>query len=361
MTQAKKYIQNLAPYQPGLPIELVAQKYGLDENKIIKLASNENPHGPSPLALKALQKAADSLHRYPDTHTLTQAIAEHYDIAPESIIIGNGSNDVLDLVARVYLGEGDESIMSEYAFAVYKIAAQSAGGTSVTVPADGYAHDLSAIKNAITDYTKIIWIANPNNPTGTFIPYSELLEFLQEIPENIMVVLDEAYFEYLTPEEQTDSIKWPLKYPNVIVVRTFSKIYGLAGLRIGYGVASPDTAELLNRVRLPFTNNNASLAAAKAALNDTLFTEMSRLENTKERSNVLRELQKMGLECLPSHGNFVTVKIPNTDEVNTALLEKGIIVRPLKAYGMSDWLRISVGLHVENQKFLGALRSILKG
>lgn len=357
--QAKPYICDLAPYQPGMSTDLIARTYDLNPEDIVKLASNENPLGPSPLALRALHDAAQHSHRYPEQFSLTQALAAHLDVTPDALVIGNGSNDILDLIARTYLGEGDEALTSQYAFAMYDIAIRSAGAHNVVVSAKNYEHDLSAMHTAITSKTKIIWIANPNNPTGTFLPYSKVKEFLHAIPPEILVVLDEAYYEYLPETAASKTTDWLQEHHNLILVRTFSKIYGLAGLRVGYAIAAPAVANMLNRVRLPFTSNGPAVAAATAALSDVPFLEKSYALNKQGCEQLLQGLNKFGLTCLPAYGNFVTVHLKNASRIHKELLARGIIVRPLHGYNMQDWLRISVGLESENDRFLHALEQIL--
>ncbi|HEU4914461.1 MAG TPA: histidinol-phosphate transaminase [Candidatus Saccharimonadales bacterium] len=359
MQTANQFICDLQPYQPGLPIEQVAREYGIAPEKIIKLASNENPLGPSPKAQAAAEAALKEAHRYPEQHALRAALAAKFDLDTRWLVIGNGSNDIIDLIARTYLDAGDESIVSQYAFAMYQNAIQSVGAATVTVPAKEYGHDLDAMLAAITPRTKVVWIANPNNPTGTYVPYNQVKAFLDAVPQEVMVVLDEAYYEYLSPDDQEDSLHWPIGYPNLIVLRTFSKIYGLAGLRVGYGVASAEVADLLNRVRLPFNVTSTSVAAAMAALDDDDFVKRSYELNLEGRKRLLDSLEILGLECLPAYGNFVTCNAGDAGAVHQALLQQGIIARPLKPYGLDDWLRVSVGLPAENERFLAVLEQVL--
>lgn len=353
--QPQQYICDLSPYQPGMPIEQVVRERGLDPAMVVKLASNENPLGMSPKAKSALMQAIPDAHRYPEQHGLIQKLADRLTIEPAMIVLGNGSNDVLDLIARTYLNDGDEAISSQYAFAIYQIATQSCGATNVVVPSKNYGHDLGAMLRAVTPKTRVIWIANPNNPTGTFIPYGEIKEFLDQVPKGVIVVLDEAYYEYLSPEDRVDSLRWLADYPNLIITRTFSKIYGLAGLRIGYGGMSTEIASLLNRVRQPFNVNVLALAAATAALDDTGFIAESARVNTAGRIELLEGLTKLDCECLPAYGNFVTFQVKDAAKVNEALLNQGVIVRPLGGYGMPDWLRVTIGTAAENERFLQAL------
>ena len=358
--QAQSYICDLAPYQPGLPIELVAREYGLDPAKIIKLASNENPLGMSPKARMAVQRALRGSYRYPDQYQLLQALAARLGVAPNQIVLGNGSNDVLDLAARTFLNDGCQAISSQYAFAVYQIATRSAGAENVVVPALNYGHDLDAMLAAITPTTRVIWLANPNNPTGTFIPYGQIERFLGDVPEQVLVVLDEAYYEYLGTADVVDSVQWLERYPNLLITRTFSKIYGLAGLRVGYGIAAPQVAGFLNRVRQPFNAGVLGLAGARAALEDEDFVGRSKKVNAEGRKQLQTGLRVTGLEQLPAFGNFITFRSTEAAGLNQKLLRAGIIVRPLAGYGMSDWLRVTIGTKEQNSKFLTALASAHK-
>lgn len=355
---AQSYVSGLTPYQPGTPIELVVRQYGLRPENIVKLASNENPLGMSPKAREAVEVALEGAHRYPDQYELTQKLAKKLNVEPACVVLGNGSNDVLDMVARTFLNDGAEAVSSQHAFAVYPIATQSAGAKNVIVPAKDYSHDLDAMLAAVTPATKVIWIANPNNPTGTFIPYPEIKEFLGKVPPRIVVVLDEAYCEYLDDTERGDTVSWLGEHCNLVITRTFSKIYGLAGLRIGYGIASPEVAELLNRVRQPFNVSVPALAAAVAALDDQNFVEASRETNSKGRLQLLSCLEELDIDCMPAYGNFVTFKVANAAEANEGLLKQGIIVRPLAGYGLADWLRVTVGTQHENTRFLDAIQQV---
>lgn len=351
--------RELQPYQPGMTIDELARKYQLDPQDIVKLASNENPLGPSPLALEAFSLAALQTHRYPDQHQLIAAIAKHLDLAPNMIVLGNGSNDVLDLIARVFLRPGISAVSAQYAFPIYTLLTQLAGAENIVVQAQEYTHHFAAIKQAITSTTRVVWIANPNNPTGSFASYGEVKEFLASVPGNIIVVLDEAYYEYLDDSDRIDTTQWLKEFPNLILTRTFSKIYGLAGLRIGYGLASPEIIEVLNRVRQPFNVSLVGLAAAEAALGDAEFVEKSRSLNHEGREYITNELKKLGLNPLPSWGNFVAVQIPEAASVHEKLLSRGIITRPLAPSGLADFLRISVGTAGENSRLVAELQKIL--
>lgn len=360
------HVRAIAPYVGGKPISEVAREFGLDESKIVKLASNENPLGMPESAKKAMAKAAEDLGRYPDSNgfDLKNALAKKLNVPFEWITLGNGSNDILELTARAVAQEGDEVVFSKHAFAVYPLATQAVGGKAVEVPATkDYGHDLPAMLKAITPKTRLVFVANPNNPTGTFLPAKEIETFLEQVPSNVVVVIDEAYNEFLTPEQQYDAIAWVRKYPNVIVSRSFSKAYGLAGLRIGYGVAQNNITDLLNRIRQPFNVNSLAQAAAIAALADVEFLKKCYELNRAGYAQLTAAFEQMGLRYLPSSGNFVLVKVGDDvnagAKVNLELLKAGVIVRPVRNYGLPEWLRISIGLPEENQAFIEALKKIL--
>ena len=353
--QSLPYIRSISPYQPGKPITQLARDLGLPVDRIVKLASNENPLGMSPKAQAAVGVAIAGLSRYPDDFALKQALAERSGLGMERIVLGNGSNDVLDLVARVFLAPGRSAIFAQYAFAVYPLATISTGGEPIAVAASDYGHDLEAMLAAIRPNTRLIWIANPNNPTGTFLPYAQLKTFLQAVPSNIVVVLDEAYNEYLPPAERVDTTAWLARHGNLVITRTFSKIYGLAGLRIGYALCSAEIADLMNRVRQPFNCNNLALAAAVAALDDHEFVARSYALNRAGMEQIISGLKRLACRHIPSHGNFLTFYVPEAAAVNQKLLSNGVIVRPIAAYGMPDWLRVTIGTESENSRFLEAL------
>ncbi|AEK63577.1 histidinol-phosphate transaminase [Collimonas fungivorans] len=360
-----EYVRAIAPYQGGKPIAEVAREFGLDEAKIIKLASNENPLGMPESAKVAMQKAVADIGRYPDANgfDLKAAITAKYDVPSEWITLGNGSNDILELATHAFVQAGQAAMYAEYSFVVYALATQAVGARAIVVKAKDYGHDLDAMAAAITDDTKLIFIANPNNPTGSFIPAAELEAFLARVPPQIVVVLDEAYNEYLPPELQYESISWVRKYPNLLVSRTMSKAYGLAGLRIGFGIAQPVITDLLNRIRQPFNVNSLAQAAAVAALNDTAFLQRSAQLNRDGYRQLTQTFDELGLEYVPSFGNFVMVKV-GADEaagarVNLALLKQGIIVRPVANYGLPQWLRVTIGLPDENAAFIDALKKLL--
>lgn len=360
---APGYIRAIAPYQPGKPTSELARELGLEESTIVKLASNENPLGVSPKAARAIRAVLDGLARYPDGNgfELKQALVRRLGVAMDSIVLGNGSNDVLELAARSFLTPGLSALYSQHAFAVYPLAVQAMGAQGIAVPALEYGHDLAAISRAVRPDTRIVFIANPNNPTGTYVPGAELEAFIAGLPQHVLVVLDEAYNEYLEPQFRYDSISWLKKYPNLLITRTFSKVYGLAGLRVGYALAAPGVADLMNRVRQPFNVNSLSLAAAAAALDDEAFMRESYELNRRGMQQIVAGLQRQGLAHIPSYGNFVTFRLPDAAAVFRKLLKAGIIVRPIANYGMPDHLRVSIGLESENARFLDALQRALAG
>jgi histidinol-phosphate aminotransferase len=357
---ANRDILTLQPYQAGKPIEELQRELGVSD--VIKLASNENPRGPGPAVHAAMVRAAATLSRYPDGsgYRLKHALAKHLGVDAQRISLGNGSNDVLELVARVALSPGCEGIVSAHAFVVYPLAVIAHGGTLVTVPAQNWTHDLGAMADAVTKATRIIFVANPNNPTGTWVGRRELTAFLDRIPEHVVTVLDEAYFEYLQHPEYPNGIELQSRYPNLVVTRTFSKIYGLAGMRVGYCVSHPDIADLLNRVRQPFNVSSLALECAEAALGDQEFVRRSREINDEGMEQLRRGLDQLGVPYIPSGGNFLCVDLrrpaaPTYD----ALLRLGVIVRPIAGYGMPNHLRVTVGLHEENARFLDALARVI--
>ena len=359
--QSPSYVRAIAPYQPGKPISELAREMGLDEKKIVKLASNENPLGVSPKARAAIKKELAQLGRYPDGNAfeLKAALARRYGVPEECIVVGNGSNDLLEMAAGVFLSPGRAAVYSQHAFAVYPLATQARGAKGIVVPAQNYGHDLPAMLAAITPETRVVFIANPNNPTGTFVPGAELEDFLARVPRDVAVVVDEAYSEYLPPNLRYDSVAWLKKYPNLVLTRTFSKVYGLAGLRVGFGLMHPHVAELLNRVRQPFNVNSLALAAALAALEDRKFVAKSYKMNRAGLAQLERALRTLGLETIPSCANFVTFRVSRARTVYERLLRRGVIVRPLAGYEMPDHLRVTVGTPKENEKFLKALTAAL--
>jgi histidinol-phosphate aminotransferase len=360
---APEYVRGIAPYVPGKPIADLAREFGLNEADIVKLASNENPRGPGAAVRAAIERAVGELSRYPDGNgfALKGALAARFGVPQESIVLGNGSNDVLELVTQAFLTPGDEAVYSQHAFAVYPLATRARGATGVEVPADNYGHDLPGMRAAITPATRIVFVANPNNPTGTFIAPAALEAFIASVPPDVLIVLDEAYNEYLDPGHHGHSAQWVARHPNLIVSRTFSKAYGLAALRVGFGIMHAQVADMLNRVRQPFNVNALAQAAALAALADTAYVDESRRLNREGMAQLETGLRALGLEWLPSHANFLLVRVPDADRTYERLLRAGVIVRPVTNYGLPDWLRITVGLPAENRRFLDALGHALAG
>jgi histidinol-phosphate aminotransferase len=357
------YVRSIAPYQPGKPISELARELGLDEAGIVKLASNENPLGIGPRTRAAIEAALPEIARYPDGNgfELKQALSGRYGVDMSGIVLGNGSNDVLELVALAFLGPGRAAVMSQHAFAVYPLATQARGARSIVVPAKNYGHDLDTMARAIDDETYVAWIANPNNPTGTLARPDELEAFLRKVPERVLVVVDEAYNEYIKPDLRADTVKWLKRHPNLVVVRTFSKAYGLAGLRVGYGFAHPSLADVMNRVRQPFNVNSLALAAAAAALDDMEFVARSYALNLQGMAQLEEGARRLGLRFIPSFGNFLTLQVGKAPEIYKRLLRRSVIVRPVGGgYGLPEHLRVTIGTQAENEKFLGALAASLK-
>lgn len=353
-------VQKLSPYQPGKPVDELERELGI--SNIIKLASNENPLGCSPRVLTAVESGLSELAIYPDGNgfALKRALADFYKRPIEEITLGNGSNDILELVARAFLKPGDEAVFSQYSFAVYPLAVQAVGATGVSVPAAQWGHDLPAMARAITDKTRVVFIANPNNPTGTWVEDDELQAFLMVVPDDVLVVLDEAYGEYVEPGLLPDGLEFLEKFPNVIVSRTFSKAYGLAALRVGYAFAHPDITNVLNRVRQPFNVNSLALRAAVAALSDQDFVAHSRKLNAVGMKVITEGVRELGLDVIPSRGNFLCIKLGKPGlPVYEALLRQGVIVRPVTNYGLPDFLRVTIGTSAENERFLSALKAVL--
>ena len=352
------YVRSIAPYQPGKPISELAREMGLDERSIIKLASNENPRGIGPRTRAAIDAALGDVARYPDGNgfQLKQALAQRYGVDLLCIVLGNGSNDVLELVALAFLGPGRAAVMSQHAFAVYPLATQARGARSIVVPAKNYGHDLETMARAIDDETYVVWVANPNNPTGTYARPDEMEAFLRRVPERVLVVLDEAYNEYMPGELRGDSVKWLKRHPNLIITRTFSKAYGLAGLRVGYALAQASVADIMNRVRQPFNVNSLALAAASAALDDMEFVARSYAENLQGLRQLEDGAKRLGLDYIPSYGNFLTLRVGKAAEIYKRLLRRGVIVRPVGgAYQLPEHLRVTIGTPEENERFLAAL------
>jgi len=358
-------LKGLTPYQPGKPIEELEREYGV--SNIIKLASNENPSGPSQASVDAIKQALHELSRYPDGNgfVLKQKLAAKFNVEPSQITLGNGSNDILEFVARAFVTEHNEVIFSQHAFAVYPLVTQAINAKAVVTPAKNWGHDLGAMLQAVTDKTRLLFVANPNNPTGTWVDADELKSFLAKLPSHVVAVVDEAYFEYANDPRMnavgySSAVEWIKEFPNLLVTRTFSKAYGLAALRIGYSISHPDMADLLNRVRQPFNVNHLAQEAAVAALDDTDYLARS-IQLNAEGMKLLEEgFNAMGLEFIPSVGNFICVNVGKAAaKVYDALLYEGVIVRPVANYEMPNHLRITVGLPEENRRFLIALKKVL--
>ena len=358
---ANQGVQKLSPYQTGKPIDELKRELGLDD--IIKLASNENPLGCSPLAVQAIQAEMNQIGRYPDGNgfNLKYAIQQKFGFELNRMTLGNGSNDILELVARAFIAQGQAAIYSQHAFAVYPLAVQAVGGVGIEVPAKNFGHDLDAMAAAITANTKVVFIANPNNPTGTWFGRAEFEQFMAQVPDSVLVVLDEAYVEYVTDADFINGFDYVNQYPNLLVSRTFSKAYGLASLRVGYAIASPDVTNILNRVRQPFNVNSFALAAAVASLQDEAFVGQSRALNNAGMTQLEAGLTALGLAYIPSKANFIAFDTARPCvPVFNALLQQGVIVRPVVNYGLPTYLRVSIGLESENARFLVALQQVLR-
>ncbi|CAH9018393.1 histidinol-phosphate transaminase [Candidatus Nitrosacidococcus sp. I8] len=354
-------VQSLTPYQPGKPIEELEREYRVEN--AIKLASNENPLGPSPLALKAMNNVLKGISRYPDGSgfLLKSALSSHLDVNSEYITLGNGSSDLLDFIARIFISESHEVLYSQYCFALYPLLTKIQSAKGREIPAKNFGHDLIAMAAAINDRTRLIYIANPNNPTGTWLSRHELESFLDSIPKHVFVVLDEAYYEYVDEKDYPRSIDWLNRHHNLLITRTFSKVYGLAGLRIGYGLSHPDLADLMNRVRPPFNVNNLALAAALAGLEDQEHIQRSLKINREGMKQFVEAFTQLGLAYIPSVANFITVDMGRTaDVIYESLLAKGVIVRPIVNYGLPNHLRVTVGTKEENTFFIQSIKQVLE-
>ena len=357
------YVRSIAPYQPGKPISELARELGLKEETIVKLASNENPRGIGPRTRAAIERALGEVARYPDGngHALKTALAARYGVDMAQIVLGNGSNDVLELVALAFLGPGRAAVYSQHAFAVYPLATQARGARGIVVPARDYAHDLEAMARAVDDDTCVLWVANPNNPTGTYATGDALEALVRRVPERVIVVIDEAYNEYLPADLRVDTVKWLKRHSNLVITRTFSKAYGLAGLRVGYALAHPPVADVMNRVRQPFNVNSIALVAAAAALEDMEFVAKSFAGNLQGMRQLRDGAQQLGLAFIPSYANFLTVRVGKAQDIYKRLLRRGVIVRPVGGgYELPEHLRVTVGTEEENERFLSALAASLK-
>ena len=357
---ARPQVQSMRPYQAGKPVEQAQRELGIEQ--FVKLASNENPRGPSAAVLAAISKAGQEINRYPDAngYYLKQILAEMHDVDDQCITLGCGSNDILELVASAYLDQDCSAIISQYAFLVYGLAIARTGASVIEVPALNYAHDLTAMTAAVSENTRVIYLANPNNPTGTYTSNDELLALLKRVPSSVLVVLDEAYCEYIDNPDYPDGIALQKIYSNLIITRTFSKAYGLGGLRVGYSISDPAIADALNRVRQPFNVSSISLAAAQAALADVSYLDSSVALNKLGMQQFTSGLADLGIKHIDSAANFITLKAPYDAAIlNQDLLRKGVIVRPLVNYQMADHLRVSIGLENENIFFLSVLAELL--
>ncbi len=355
-----KEISSLVPYPPGKPIEELERELGIKGS--IKLASNENPFGPSKKAVEAVAAALSNLHRYPDGSCfyLRERLSSHLGVAPETLIIGNGSNEIIELAIKAYLRPGDEAVMADPSFAVYPIAVSASAGRAVRVPLKGFRHDLDAMAAAVGPKTRLVFIANPNNPTGTIVSDDELSRFLMAMPDDVIVCVDEAYYEFAQDPAFPKTLEHVKRRAKaVLLLRTFSKVYGLAGLRVGYGVAHASLVDYMNRVRQPFNVNSLAQAAALAALDDRGHLERTVRNNIQGLDYLLGELKAMGLECVPTEANFFLVKTGEGKKVYDALLKKGVIVRPMDSYGLGEYIRVTVGLPEENRRFVSSLKDAL--
>jgi histidinol-phosphate aminotransferase len=355
------FVSDIAPYQPGKPIDELARELGFRASEIVKLASNENPLGCSPKVRDAIQGEIKSIARYPDGsgHLLKEALGKKFHIDPAKILLGNGSNDILEMASIAFLDSGLSSVFSEHCFVVNKLATLSRGAEGIEVPARQFGHDLDGMLLAIRADTRVIFVSNPNNPTGTFVTPEKVREFIEKVPKHVLVVLDEAYTEYLEERDQSNSLSWVDEFSNLLVTRTFSKIYGLASLRIGVGVGNKELIEVLNRIRQPFNVSSFAQAGVVAALADDEFIERSREVNRQGMAQLVSGLKILGIEHIPSFGNFLTIDVGDGKRVFDALLREGVIVRPIGGYGMPRHIRVSIGLQVENEKFLEALQRVL--
>ncbi len=353
-------IEELVPYPPGKPIEELERELGISGS--IKLASNENPLGPSPLAVEAILQKVKTLNRYPDGsgYYLKSKLSEKYGLPQEQIIIGNGSNELIELAVRTFLCPGEEAVQAFPTFLVYEKMVRGAGGRMISVPLSGFKIDLKAISQAITPDTKIVFINNPNNPTGSILSRDEMRLFLRGIPRDVIVVLDEAYIEFVSDETAARGLELLGDHPLLFVLRTFSKLYGLAGLRIGYGFASKELIDYMNRVRQPFNANTLAQAAATAALEDTEFASRTLRLIREGLGYLYKSLEEMGLEYVPTNTNFFLIKVPGSGkEIYKRMLRQGVIVRSMDSYDLPEYIRINAGLKEENERFIGALKKVL--
>jgi histidinol-phosphate aminotransferase len=354
-------LEKMPVYQPGRPIEEVARELDLPASSIIKVASNENPLGPSPKALAAMELVLKNLHLYPDGNAfyLKQKLADKLGVEPSNLILGNGSNEIIEFVGHALMESGVDVVVSEYCFAIYSIVAKLFGANVISVPAKNHGHDLPAMVKAITPKTKVMFVANPNNPTGTLASREDIVHLINNVPKHVLLVMDEAYFEFLfDPVDLIPLIRNGTK-TNLILMRTFSKIFGLAGLRVGYGIAVPELVAALEKIRQPFNINSIAQAAALAALEDTEHLERTRANNFSGKHFLEIEFRKMKLEFVPTAANFILVRVGDGQNVFNELQKFGVITRPMSGYGLTEWIRVSIGTQTENERFLNALKRIL--
>lgn len=357
---ANSQLRDLVAYEPGKPIDDVARELGLDPGEIIKLASNENPLGPSPKAIEAMRATLDKAHIYPDGggYYLREAIANKFDLKRENVVLGNGSSEIIEFVGHAFLRPGDDIVVARHAFVIYKVAAKLFGANVIEVPDPHFCHDLDAMAEAITPRTKVVFVTNPNNPTGTLVSQAEIDRFVAKVPENVVIFFDEAYQEFL--DEPSDTVKFVRDgRQNIVVARTFSKIQGLAGLRIGYGLAAPEMAEILQKTREPFNTSSVAQAGALAGLLDEEHQEATRKLNREGRDYLQRCFASLGLKYVPSHANFVLVKVGNGKAIFHALQERGVIIRDMDSYGLPEWVRVTVGTMEENTRFIRELNHFI--
>jgi histidinol-phosphate aminotransferase len=356
------YLRNLPVYQPGRPIEEVARELSVPAECIIKVASNENPFGPSPLALAAMHKALTGVNLYPDGNAfyLKQKLAAKLGVEPANLILGNGSNELIEFAGHALLAPGTHVVVSQYCFAVYPIVTILFGANLITVPAKNYGHDLPAMLRAMTPRTRIVFVANPNNPTGTLAPREEVIKFINDVPDDVLLVMDEAYIEFLDDALDLVSLVRLGTRPNLILMRTFSKIYGLAGLRIGYGIGNPEVVAALEKIRQPFNINLLAQVAALAALDDIEHVRKTRANNFAGLDFFKRAFRDLKLEYVPSSANFILVQVGDGQRIFEAIQKQGVIVRPMGGYKLPEWIRISIGTPPENERCLGALKAALK-
>lgn len=360
-TLANSYVRDLDPYQPGKPIEELERELGISATYSIKLASNENPLGPSLLATKAITEVLQKAHFYPDggCFEIKQALAQFHNVSPTQITVGNGSENILELIVKAYLNQASNAVISEYAFLTIPILLQSYGVPTHVVQANAWHHDIVKMIAAVDKNTRVLFIVNPNNPTGTYIPKPAFHMLMESIPPSVLVVIDEAYFEYIKQPDYPNTLSYLHHYPNLIITRTFSKVYGLAALRLGYAISSPEIADILNRVRLPFNVNALAAKAACAALTDIQHVAKSVQLNDEGKQQFEEALKKFNLKYIPSVGNFLTMEVGDGASVYQKLLHEGIIVRPLKAYAMPKHIRVTIGTFEQNERFLSAIKKVL--